>query len=165
MVKILYLLALTNEILVIALENCEPHCTGLIEQSGTEEELLGEIQISFVVFLLGHVYSAFEQWKILVDTICRAQRSLAQRPNFYKTFIRTLHFHLKETPSDFFVDIVSRNNFLVTTLKLLFEGLREEEGVSAELRSRGEKFRLHLEKYYSWDFTYNEEDDPVVVVM
>ena len=141
-----------------------PHTTlGLIEQSGTEEELLGELQISFVVFLLGHVYSAFEQWKLLVDTICRAQQSLVQRPNFYKTFIRTLHFHLKETPSDFFVDIVSRNNFLVTTLKSLFEGLREDDGVNSELRSRGEKFRAHLEKYYSWDFSYCEEDDPVIV--
>jgi hypothetical protein len=51
----------------------------------------------------------------------------------------------------------------VTTLKLLFEGLREEEGVSEELRSRGEKFRAHLERYYSWDFSFSEEDDPVVV--
>jgi len=137
----------------------------LIEHSGSEEELLGELQVAFIVFLLGHVYSAFDQWKRLVDTICRAQQSLSERPNFYKAFIRTLHYHLKETPSDFFVDIVSRNNFLVTTLKLLFEGLREEEGVSGELRSRGDKFRAHLEKYYSWDFSYCEDDDPVVVEM
>ena len=116
------------------------------------------------MFLLGHVYSAFDQWKIVVDTICRGRASLHARPAFYKHFIRSLHYHLRETPSDFFVDIVSRNNFLTTTLKLFFEALREEHAeLDVELCARGEKFKQHLEKYFSWDFSVDEDDDPVVV--
>lgn len=101
----------------------------LIAQCTSTNELLGELQVSFIVFLLGHVYSAFEHWKLLVDTMCRAEQAIVTQPTFYKTFIRTLHFHLKETPRDFFVDIVSRDNFLVRTLKVFFENLLEvEEG-------------------------------------
>ena len=32
--------------------------------------------------------------------------------------VAVLHFQLKEVPDDFFVDIVSRNNFLTTTLQV-----------------------------------------------
>lgn len=131
--------------------------------TGSEYELLGELQCAFAVFLLGHVYSAFEHWKHIIDTVCRAHSALSHRPLFFKLFIRTLHFQLKETPTDFFMDIVSRNNFLVSALTALFEGLRGNEGVEKELRVRGDKFRVHLEKYYSWDFEENDEDAPVVV--
>lgn len=34
--------------------------------------------------------------------------------------IPVLHFQLKECPEDFFVDIVSRDNFLTTTLSRMF---------------------------------------------
>lgn len=34
--------------------------------------------------------------------------------------ISVLHFQLKECPEDFFVDIVSRDNFLTTTLSRMF---------------------------------------------
>ena len=40
---------------------------------------------------------------------------------FLHIFIRAavLHFQLKEVPDDFFVDIVSRNNFLTVTLQVI----------------------------------------------
>jgi len=137
----------------------------LITSLSSVDEVLSELQLSFIVFLLGHVYSAFEQWKQLVDVICRVRQSLHQQPHFYKSFIRVLHFQLRETPEDFFVDIVSRNNFLTTTLKVFFENLVEEEGLDEELVSRGKKFQNHLTKYFSWDFSYDEDDAPVVVEM
>lgn len=137
----------------------------LISSLSSPEEILSELQLAFIVFLLGHVYSAFEQWKQLVDVICRVREGLHQHPDFYKNFIRVLHFQLRETPEDFFVDIVSRNNFLTTTLKIFFENLVEEDGLDGELVSRGAKFQNHLTKYFSWDFSYDEEDAPVVVEM
>lgn len=135
----------------------------LITSLSSCDEVLSELQLAFITFLLGHVYSAFEQWKQLVDVICRVREALHGQPAFYKSFIRVLHFQLRETPEDFFVDIVSRNNFLTTTLKVFFENLVEEEGLDAELVNRGNKFQNHLTKYFSWDFSYDEDDAPMVV--
>ena len=142
------------------------HCVSeLVEQTGSENELLGELEIAFVVFLLGHVYSSFEHWKNLVNLFCRARQSLHDRPCLYKNFIRTLHFNLKETPDDFFVDIVSKNNFLTTTLTIFFETFREEKELDKELVERADKFKAHLERKYDWDFDYDEDDVPVVVAI
>lgn len=35
--------------------------------------LLGELQLSLVLFLLGQSLEAFEQWKLLVDLVCRCE--------------------------------------------------------------------------------------------
>lgn len=50
-----------------------------------------------------------------------------------------LHFHLKETPTDFFVDIVSRDNFLTTTLQVhicpAFSGVQSSPKTTADCLS------------------------------
>ena len=45
-----------------------------------------------------------------------------------------LHFQLKETPADFFVDIVSRDNFLTVTLQSFFSTVLTAPGVDATVR-------------------------------
>ena len=50
---------------------------------------------------------------------------------------------------------------------IVLEGGEKEEGekgeIDKELSGRAEKFMCHLEKYYSWDFSCGNEDDPVIV--
>ena len=44
---------------------------------------------------------------------------LCPRDLFFFIFhVAVLHFQLKEVPEDFFVDIVSRSNFLTVTLQV-----------------------------------------------
>ena len=64
------------------------------------------------------MYEAFEQWKQLVRLLCYSEDSLVKHVNLFKGFLSCIHFQLKEVPDDFFVDIVSRNNFLTTTLQV-----------------------------------------------
>lgn len=83
------------------------------------------------------VYDAFEHWKELVKLVCFSEQALSTHSDLFTNFISkpvesvslgcqvtlnfyraaVLHFQLKEVPDDFFVDIVSRNNFLTTTLQ------------------------------------------------
>ena len=56
--------------------------------------------------------------------------------------IETIFFQIREVPNDFFVDIVSSNNFLVTILNQLFGFVRNNATVDAALRSRMEKFQV-----------------------
>jgi hypothetical protein len=53
-------------------------------------------------------------------------------------------FQMQEVPEDFFVDIVSRNNFLVTSLTDLFEDIRAVDGIDPRLRKRAENFENYL---------------------
>ena len=134
---------------------------------GNNLAILGEIQFAFVCFLIGQVYDAFEQWKQLVHLLCHCDDALANHSALYDQFITTLHFQVKEIPEDFFVDIISCNNFLTSTLQVFFSNLDNSEGETEEvknLKNKGVNFRKHLEKKFQWDFmTEDDEFAPVVV--
>ncbi|CAH1796636.1 unnamed protein product [Owenia fusiformis] len=125
--------------------------------------ILGEVQFAFICFLIGQTYDAFEQWKLLVHMLCTSEEAMADYPALYNEFISMLHFQIKDIPEDFFIDIVSRNNFLTSTLQLFFSNL-ESSGISENVLQRGLKFRDNLTKRFKWDFTTElDEDAPVVV--
>lgn len=127
-------------------------------------QILGEMQFAFVCFLIGQVYDAFEQWKKLVQLLCTSEEAVVKHPDLYTQLIRTLHFQVGEIPEDFFVDIVSNNNFLTSTLKILFTNFLENTDVCSDLKKRGLKFRDSLTKRFKWDFTQElDEDAPVIV--
>ncbi|XP_062510877.1 protein AAR2 homolog isoform X2 [Corticium candelabrum] len=128
------------------------------------KNLLGELQFCFVCFLIGHVYSAFEQWKCLIHLLCSCDEAITTNPDLFMKLINTLHFQINEIPEDFFVDIVSRTNFLTTTLQMFFSTLEESTTVDSQLRKRGLQFRKHLTKKFKWDFTQPPDDcQPVIV--
>lgn len=139
--------------------------TTLINTAYNKKEtlLLGEIQFSFICFLIGQVYDAFDQWKKLVHLMCSSVDALKDRTDLYMKFISVLHFQVQEIPEDFFVDIVSTNNFLTTTLQEFFSNLADGNGEN-KLRERGLKFRDHLTKKFKWDFTTEPDDYAPVVV-
>lgn len=80
--------------------------------------LSGELQFAFVCFLLGNVYEAFEHWKRLLNLLCRSEEAMVKHHSLYINLISILYHQLGEIPADFFVDIVSQNNFLTSTLQV-----------------------------------------------
>lgn len=139
--------------------------TCLLESHYKERPLdvLGELQFAFVCFLVGNVYEAFEHWKQLLALLCRSEQAVRERPQLYLGLISALYHQLGEIPPDFFVDIVSQNNFLTTTLQDLFQ-FAGGPGVDSTLRRRAEKFKTHLTKKFRWDFDADlDECEPVVV--
>jgi len=75
-----------------------------------------------------------------------------------------IYFQVQEIPSDFFVDIVTCNNFLTSTLCSLFIHLRQAE-VEGYLKSKAQKFQQYLTKRFKWNFEEDDLDDekPVIV--
>ena len=137
------------------------------KQQALAWNVLGELQFAFLCFLIGQNYDGFEQWKLMVSLLCSSEEALLEFPGLFLSFITVLHHHLTEVPEDFFVDIVSADNFLTRTLQTFFSNLETMENpaeILLGLRSRGLKFRKHLEKKFRWDFTEEpEEFTPVVV--
>ena len=132
---------------------------------GSTDDLLGELQVAFVAFLFGRVFDGFEQWKRLTHLLCSsATTAAALHPTLYADFISVLFFQTREIPEDFFLDIVTRENFLTSTLCSFFVNIDEAQ-VDADLKSKADKFKIYLTKKFSWNFEEDDLEDerPVVV--
>ncbi|CAM9742411.1 unnamed protein product, partial [Chrysoparadoxa australica] len=95
---------------------------------GDWSELLGELQLCFVLFLMLQSLHGFERWQRLVSLLCRCERAIMTQPQLFTVFLRVLHAHLKLVPSDFFVTELSKDNFLVPSLSSLLQLILEEGG-------------------------------------
>lgn len=87
--------------------------------AGAEAQLLGELQLAFVLFLLVSSLGALTQWKALLHTLCHAYSGLAHRPTLFLLLLPALTAQLKLAPEDFFVDELSGDNFLRAALAAL----------------------------------------------
>jgi A1 cistron-splicing factor AAR2 len=137
--------------------------------------ILCELQFAFVCFLIGHSYDAFEQWKLLITLLCNSEKAISKYPELFVQFIQCVYFQLKETPEDFFTDIVTRNNFLIVNLHNLFDNIKscletdskaKDEILSKQLRMLSDKsnqFKNYLEQKFDYDFEQEPEEYAPVV--
>ncbi|CAB4055286.1 AAR2 [Lepeophtheirus salmonis] len=137
------------------------------------KEVLAEVQFSFICFLVGQHYDSFEHWKNLLVMLCSCDDALSKYPElFFRPSSRIYIFkQIKEVPDDFFVDIVSSNNFLVSILTTLFSNVRHGgNSIPESVKRKSAKFQNHLSKKFDWDFTNEEMDEedmpysPIVVL-
>ena len=154
------------------------------------DDLLGELQLSFVLMMFLYSYPAMEHWKLLVSTICSCERILVADTNFTTNFIRILYSQLKFIPEDFFENELSKDNFMRASLTSLFSNLNTSS-ISEELKEHRKRFLFFVRKRfglfeigsnssgspsfvashgsgdngYGSDLTYNlvEEDMPTIV--
>ncbi|XP_029469001.1 protein AAR2 homolog [Rhinatrema bivittatum] len=131
--------------------------------SSQPQDILAELQFAFVCFLIGNVYEAFEHWKQLLTLLCRSEEAVGKHGALYNSLISVLYHQLGEIPADFFVDIVSQDNFLTSTLQVFFS-YTCSPAVDRTLRKKVEKFKMHLTKKFKWDFEAEPEDWAPVVV-
>ncbi|CAN0368646.1 unnamed protein product, partial [Hapterophycus canaliculatus] len=86
---------------------------------GSWVELLGELQLSFVLFVSLSSLGGFRHWQALSAQLCRCGDALKTDSALFTAFIRMLHAHLKLVPEDFFDVELSKDNFLVSCLSVL----------------------------------------------
>jgi A1 cistron-splicing factor AAR2 len=143
------------------------------------EALLGELQVSFLLFMLIYSHPALQHWKSLIYLIASSERVLLQHPLFTCGFLRTFYEQLHYSPDDFFETELSCDNFLRPVLSSLFEnlgGAAGGEGVELDQHVREhrnrlftfsqKKFNIYKEESRSTGvdkFALAEEDMPVVV--
>ena len=135
----------------------------VLERYADKNDLLGELQFAFICFVVGQNYDSFEHWKCLVRLLSSCDEAIAKHPQLFMNYMTVLHFQTREIPEDFFVDIVSRENFLVQTLHNFLENLKDSE-CPQNLKDRGIKFRDSLQKRFNWDFTSDLDDEQPVIV-
>ncbi|KAJ3070709.1 a1-alpha2 repression [Podochytrium sp. JEL0797] len=124
--------------------------------NGDYKALLGEIQFSFILFLVGQVYDGLEQWKALVQLICSSKEAFPSLSStLYYDFLAVLHAQLQECPQDFFVDMLSSSNFLRTAIVELVCTLRDRDAVdrlpNVKLEQRVTQFVDLVTERFKWD--------------
>ena len=120
------------------------------------ENILGELQLSFMLFLLIFCYDALDHWKKLVDTICRSENALISKPDFAVAFMRILYEQLNFAPTDFFVNELSKDNFLRPAVSSLFENLKQPRGV---LKSSVVEHRNRLLNFFQKKFNLFDDSE------
>ena len=135
-----------------------------MSDQNTINEVLAEIQFAFLCFLVGMNHDSFEQWKRLVNMICMCDAKMVEQPDMFSKFLNVLYFQMQHVPTDFFVDIVSSNNFLCGSLNTLFTNGRNNTDVSQQLKLKLARFESNVTKRFGWDFSQDLEDDAPIVV-
>ncbi|XP_076619044.1 protein AAR2 homolog [Colletes latitarsis] len=130
-------------------------------------EIIGELQLVFVCFLVGQNLDAFEHWKKQIYLICGADSAISERRDIYFEFMKAIEIQLTHVPEDMLCDIVVNNNFVYYNLRILFANIEINSEVDGLLKSYASRFCERLTKKFSWDFCNlqdeNEDEAPVVV--
>ncbi|KAF0697996.1 Aste57867_11327 [Aphanomyces stellatus] len=148
------------------------HLEGLLRtQYGCDwQALLGELQLSFVLFLLISSLDALNQWKQFVWLLCSCEHAVTTRPDLFIAFLQLIHVHLEQVGADFFQDEVANENFIKASLASLFEILNDDT-LDSRLLQRATKLKIFLKDRFQLQFdvmgTYcfgDDESAPAVVL-
>ena len=140
------------------------------EFKGNPSMLLGELQVAFILFLVGENLEAFEQFKRVFGLLTNAETYLRTNTVFALNAIRAIYTCLSQFPEDFFLDPMSSNNFVQPGLKSLF-AMDFQGPVSdrcEKLRSMvREKFLLEFKDFdvVDGELYFDEDDDEAPVVV
>ncbi|ODN02381.1 Protein AAR2 [Orchesella cincta] len=135
----------------------------ILEAYEKQEDLLAELQYAFVNFLVGQSYSSFEHWKRLVQLVCQSDEAIVKYPKLYTEFVSDLYFQIGEVPQDFFVDIVTCNNFLFSCLQTLIQNVKDQGNAEMKLKNKVARFASFVSSKFGWDFEELYDDAPTVV--
>eukprot|EP01034_Spumella_vulgaris_P021741 gene21741-27795_t len=151
---------------------------------GKYENLLGELQLSFMLFMLLYSYPALQHWKSLVNAICSSEAFLTRHVDVTAAFMKVFYSQLSFSPVDFFESELSKDNFLRPVVLSLFSSLDGSGAATDEhLQEHQRRLFLFLRKKFnlfgdrdnagstvSGDFSAaglgmqeDDEDGPVVV--
>lgn len=99
----------------------------LIGWAGSEDSLLGELQFSFITFLIGESFSGLEAWKEILRIFCSCEEAVHKHTSLMVSFVKVLRMQLKQTPEDMFMDPITSGNFLGPCVKSLLQIVEEFE--------------------------------------
>ncbi|EQC36779.1 hypothetical protein SDRG_05613 [Saprolegnia diclina VS20] len=115
------------------------------------KELLGELQLSFVLFLLISSLDALTQWKQMVWLLCSSEAAVESMPDLFIAFLKLMHTHLDQVGAEFFQDEVAQENFLQASLASLFEILHDDN-LDPKLLTASRKLQSFLQQKFNLRF-------------
>ena len=91
------------------------------------KSLIGDLQFSFVCFILGEHYLSFEHWLDLVCLILRAKKAFEILDGILKDFLVMLKTQLESLPQDIFAECPMSDNRLVAACQTFEQNWPNDE--------------------------------------
>lgn len=98
-----------------------------------------------------------------MQLICHSDDAIIKYPNLFIDFVSDLYFQICEVPEDFFVDIVTCNNFLFNCLQRLIQNVKDQDKAEMKLKNKVTRFSSFLSSKFGWDFEELYDDAPTIV--
>lgn len=151
------------------------------QYGGSEDLLLGELQFSFIAFLMGQSLESFSQWKSIVCLMLSCEQApLRKQTRLFVKFLDVLCSQLEtglktgSTNSDSpFLDETwfFQDNFLRLLFKEFYQMVMDTRPVDGDLLKHTRRLKSILELSLGWNFDIVEEEPgchdeyaPVVVM-
>jgi hypothetical protein len=124
------------------------------EYNGKWDDWLGDIQLSYTLFLNLHCYASLQHWRDLVALSCRAS---LEDVGMLRNLAQVLTAQLHSMEGEFLEDAdMSEGNFLVPSLQLLLRTLSANTGVAQVASSLGSLLRQRFPQH---DFASSMHND------
>lgn len=150
----------------------------------SHEEMIGELQASFILFLLGLNYEAFMQWKRILEVLlgCK-EKAVSENIVLFTNFTRALWFQIKQLPVDLMSDptimgdededednrLMKRNSnvFIIPILAEFIEVCRDDSlVVNKSLQKNISRIDSEMKSKFGLDWKFDHispPDDPLVI--
>jgi hypothetical protein len=133
-------------------------------------EIIGELQLSFLLFHYGQLYDGFEQWKTLTNLLCNCTAAITTHATtIFIPFIRThsltsdvLRITLEQFPKDFFIDELSSENFIRKAVNNLMHSV--DDIGSCVVSECLDSLLVWVDEHFEWDVRLMDDEDAPVVV-
>ncbi|XP_052861941.1 protein AAR2 homolog [Anopheles cruzii] len=124
----------------------------LISTNG-EEQILGEFQLSFILFFCGHLIDCLQQWRTLFALLCNSELAVISYGQFYSKLLILLMYHIPMLPLEM-VGNIETNTIYKDTRKLL------RNTSQTKCASDMQRLLVSLQQTVHWDFPGLFEEDP-----
>lgn len=98
----------------------------------TDLDIIGEMELSFLIFTIAQVFDGLEQWKTLLGLFCHTNELMTAKPLLFAAFLNSLANQIKQFPSDFFDTELTDQSFIEESLENLIDNVRNYAGVELQ---------------------------------
>eukprot|EP00465_Bigelowiella_longifila_P015635 CAMPEP_0185256628 /NCGR_PEP_ID=MMETSP1359-20130426/5717_1 /TAXON_ID=552665 /ORGANISM="Bigelowiella longifila, Strain CCMP242" /LENGTH=192 /DNA_ID=CAMNT_0027841291 /DNA_START=105 /DNA_END=683 /DNA_ORIENTATION=+ len=116
------------------------------------KKVLGEVEFAFCSMMFGESIEGLEQWKKLTRLLCSCDKGVDILPDLFTEWTEVLLCHLKALPADFFIDELSKDNFLKGCLKDYLEILDDSSGLPLRQKKAKACLQSTLNSKFGWRF-------------
>lgn len=125
-------------------------------------DLLGQFQLSFLLFLLVFSFPALQFWKGFLTTIATCSNYLQSNGSFTKEFLLTLFHQLNFLSADLLQNDISEETFLAPTLAALLSSLHQVSDL--DTRATIERLTSYLHRRFNFTTMSVDSTNDIVFV-
>jgi A1 cistron-splicing factor AAR2 len=129
-----------------------------------KNDLLGELQYSFITFFFGEIYESFEQWRSIFILITQCESLLIQNEcikeysKFFCDFIEIIYNQFRIFENDFFSNELTGNNFIKRYLDNFILFIKENKNqIDQGVYKRCLLFEKFLKEFFNYEIKCEED--------